>query len=296
MVRNPFLKEDKGISFICFITSAILIQVIFFFIIINVIFMVDHSKILIKIAKQRGLNIDMQSYNLDQSKHNYTLSLGDPDYPLLQREGIILVDTALWIPIILFYIFSILWFIAYFKLLFVDISCPPSVIPPEDALIKQSKTLYCQKCQVSRRSDIYHCPYCGVCNELHDHHCDVLQICICAKNYKYFILFMAYASLQCISVIFSLIRLNVNITNTEITRYYGMRNMMGIIGFGFFALIFAAITIIMLSDAPCSEGHEGGSISRQLKAINKNKKFTKGMFCKQYFKSSYNFIRWILPY
>ena len=55
-----------------------------------------------------------------------------------------------------------------------------------------------------------------------------------------------------------MIRLNVNITNEEIARYYGMRNMMGIIGFGFFALIFAGITIIMLSDAPCSEGHEGG--------------------------------------
>jgi hypothetical protein len=35
----------------------------------------------------------------------------------------------------LFYVFSIFWFIAYFKLLFIDISCPPSVIPHDDALI-----------------------------------------------------------------------------------------------------------------------------------------------------------------
>ena len=73
---------------------------------------------------------------------------------------------------------------------------------------------------------------------------------------------MAYASCQCIAAIFSLIRLNVNITNEEIARFYGMRNMMGIIGFGFFALILAGITIIMLSDAPCSEFHDGGRISR----------------------------------
>ena len=84
---------------------------------------------------------------------------------------------------------------------------------------------------------------------------------------------MAYASVQCVSVIFSLIRMNLNITNTEIARYYGMRNMMGIIGFGFFALIFMAITIIMLSDAPCSEEHEGGQISRQLRNINNNAKY-----------------------
>lgn len=75
-----------------------------------------------------------------------------------------------------------------------------------------------------------------------------------------------------------------------------MRNMMGIIGFGFFALMFAGITIIMLSDAPWSEGHEGGKISRQLRARNGNKPFSRGMFCKQYFGSSFNFIRWMLPY
>ena len=78
MVRNPFMKEDKGLSFVCIMTSAVMIQVIFFFIIINVIFMVDHSKILMEIAKKRGLTMDMQSYNLDQSIHNYTLAKDDP--------------------------------------------------------------------------------------------------------------------------------------------------------------------------------------------------------------------------
>ena len=37
---------------------------------------------------------------------------------------------------------------------------------------------------------------------------------------------------------------------------------MGIIGFGFFALILGALCIIILSDAPCSESHDGGKISR----------------------------------
>ena len=78
MVRNPFLKEDRGFSFLCFITSAILVQVIFFFIIMNPIFMVDHSVILLEIAKKRGMTVDMQTYNLDQSKHNYTLADDDP--------------------------------------------------------------------------------------------------------------------------------------------------------------------------------------------------------------------------
>jgi hypothetical protein len=145
--------------------------------------------------------------------------------------------------------------------MFTDISCPPN----NDITMSnssQSQSLLCQRCDVIRRSDVFHCGQCGVCSELHDHHCDILQICICAKNYKYFILFAAYASLQCIATIFSIIKLNLNITNSEILRFYGMRNMMGIIGFGFFGLILAALCIIILSDAPYSESHDGGRISR----------------------------------
>lgn len=200
MKRNPFKKEDNGCSFVCFLLSQLLIQVVFYNMIIHTCFVKDHVETLKEIAIKRGLKIDEETHNLDQQKHEYLLP---DDDPLLQREGIISSD-KLWIRILLFYIFSLFWYIAYFKLIFTDISCP-SNFDETNSNASYSDTLLCKKCKVMRRSDVYHCFQCGVCSELHDHHCDVIQVCICAKNYKYFILFVAYASLECVTAIFSMI-------------------------------------------------------------------------------------------
>lgn len=137
--------------------------------IIHVCFFKDHVQILNDIALKRGMIIDKNTNNLDQRKHNYTLPADDP---LLQKEDIISSD-KLWIPITIFYVFSLFWYIAYFKLIFTDIAVAPNNTDANGST-SQSETLLCHICKVQRRSDIYHCYACGVCSELHDHHCDIL--------------------------------------------------------------------------------------------------------------------------
>ena len=158
-----------------------MIQVIYFFVFIEQAYLKDHYSTLEKLASRRGYE-DMEE-----------LPFGDP----LRHEGDIVNKKNLWVLAAVFYLFSLLWFTSYFKLIFTDIGVKESD--------ESGGTVICQKCQVVRRPDMYHCKSCNVCCELYDHHCDVFQVCICGKNYKYFILFFVYGAFMCISVIASLI-------------------------------------------------------------------------------------------
>lgn len=78
----------------------------------------------------------------------------------------------------------------------------------------------CRYCDSMKRRDMYHCYSCGTCNEYHDHHCGVVNICICAANYKYFILFMLYGALMWLALLISLIVLSNSYDNKLLAGEY----------------------------------------------------------------------------
>ena len=146
------------------------------------------------------------------------------------------------IALITFYLVSGLKFISYFKLICTDITVKESVLAPNH--IPSSK---CRYCNLSRRSDMYHCRHCGTCCEMIDHHCGVFGVCICAKNFKYFILFIFYGGLSLVAFAWSLYKLRSNCNNKVIKEaltlhYEGY--IIGAITVGFFYVIISICLFI----------------------------------------------------
>jgi len=59
---------------------------------------------------------------------------------------------------------------------------------------------YCEKCQIVKPDRAHHCSVCGHCILKMDHHCPWVNNCVCFDNYKFFVLFLAYALLYCLTI------------------------------------------------------------------------------------------------
>ena len=83
---------------------------IYFFVYIEAAYLKDHSVTLEKLALRRGY------------EYMEDLPYNDP----LKQDGEIVSKDFLWIPALVFYFFSMLWFLSYFKLVFTDIRATDS--------------------------------------------------------------------------------------------------------------------------------------------------------------------------
>ncbi|XP_011335754.1 palmitoyltransferase ZDHHC15B isoform X5 [Ooceraea biroi] len=59
---------------------------------------------------------------------------------------------------------------------------------------------FCEKCQLIKPDRAHHCSVCGTCVLKMDHHCPWVNNCVGFHNYKFFMLFLAYALIYCIFI------------------------------------------------------------------------------------------------
>lgn len=59
---------------------------------------------------------------------------------------------------------------------------------------------YCNRCVIVKPDRAHHCSICSKCVLKMDHHCPWVNNCVCFHNYKFFMLFLAYALLYCVFI------------------------------------------------------------------------------------------------
>lgn len=60
---------------------------------------------------------------------------------------------------------------------------------------------FCERCVLIKPDRAHHCSVCGTCVLKMDHHCPWVNNCVGFHNYKFFMLFLAYALLYCMFIV-----------------------------------------------------------------------------------------------
>jgi palmitoyltransferase ZDHHC9/14/18 len=78
--------------------------------------------------------------------------------------------------------------------------CEVGGVQSEDyaSLVNPEAGSRCYTCEIFRPPRSHHCRVCDNCVELFDHHCDYINNCIGARNYKYFLAFLALLISMCL--------------------------------------------------------------------------------------------------
>lgn len=109
MRRNPFTKQDCGCTFVCFLSIFAVLQVVFYYNYITVVYAsdVDHVEKLIEYAGEKG-------FAYDSERNTFTPEPSAAEY--FQRENFLDGDRTgnLLGPSIFFYVCSLFWLLSYF--------------------------------------------------------------------------------------------------------------------------------------------------------------------------------------
>ncbi|CDS05482.1 hypothetical protein LRAMOSA08010 [Lichtheimia ramosa] len=72
---------------------------------------------------------------------------------------------------------------------------------------------FCKKCQIEKFDRTHHCRICKSCTLKMDHHCPWVNNCVGFFNYKFFYLFILYASLLCLYVFLTTLPPTIDMVN-----------------------------------------------------------------------------------
>ncbi|XP_026704443.1 palmitoyltransferase ZDHHC15 isoform X2 [Athene cunicularia] len=76
---------------------------------------------------------------------------------------------------------------------------------------------FCDRCQLIKPDRCHHCSVCAVCVLKMDHHCPWVNNCIGFSNYKFFLLFLAYALLYCMYIAATVFKYFIKYWTGELT-------------------------------------------------------------------------------
>lgn len=154
--------------------------------------------------------------------HNFIFLTCLPMYKVNKASAIAIM--------IIFHLVLILLLVSYYKTIFTDAGVVPyemdeawqnelslasrfgleaevseRVLNQEKAPLNLEKKMdgrqrYCRKCNKFKPDRAHHCKYCGRCVLKMDHHCPWVNNCIGFRNYKFFMLFCTYVTLECLYV------------------------------------------------------------------------------------------------
>ena len=157
----------------------------------------------------------------------------------------------------------------------------------------------CWHCKKYRRPDVRHCGTCGTCVEGYDHHCGVVGICIGDKNFKFFVLFIAYSG-----IFIGMMGLSSFVYRRSTLKAEGKtdRNLDGSISFVFalfgglvmLSLVATAVSFFKMAIKPVRRKDERDYNERQKNESDKYDRTTHASNIKR-ICGGYNLLRWILP-
>ncbi|XP_021943744.1 palmitoyltransferase ZDHHC15B isoform X2 [Folsomia candida] len=113
-----------------------------------------------------------------------------------------------------------------------------------------SQIRFCEKCQIIKPDRTHHCSVCGHCILKMDHHCPWVNNCVCFDNYKFFILFLAYAFLYCLVVFSISCRYFIQFWRGDLTTHGSVDGKFHVL-FVFFVAAMFAVSLVSLLGYHC---------------------------------------------
>uniref|UniRef100_A0A7N8XS63 Palmitoyltransferase n=1 Tax=Mastacembelus armatus TaxID=205130 RepID=A0A7N8XS63_9TELE len=101
---------------------------------------------------------------------------------------------------------------------------------------------YCNPCQVIKPDRCHHCSTCEMCVLKMDHHCPWVNNCVGFSNYKYFVLFLAYAALYCAVICATVIQYFIKFWTKELPETHAKFHIL----FLFFVAALFFISVLSL--------------------------------------------------
>jgi hypothetical protein len=94
----------------------------------------------------------------------------------------------------------------------------------------------CSKCGISKAHRSHHCSICGRCVLKMDHHCPWINTCVGLKNHSYFVLFITFCWLGCLTFFISSLAFYDDLSNDSIFKLtFFMFSVFAVIFSGFAA-------------------------------------------------------------